>query len=164
MFVCLWYRHFIPIFVITFFPLLAILMFYSMNKFLLHWKKALNLLYSDNETETIFNSGHSRNEGAAQWKAFLPNSFLSQVTESARHCVLHISQYHSLLSSSSNITSPRPSVCQYLSWMCSASISVVCSATVCRNCWFVCVWQERQDCRLWGMTPFKPRPRQRLCP
>ena len=44
-------------------------------------------------------------------------------------------------------------VFSHLSWQCSSSISVLCSVTVFRNCWFVCVWQERQDCHLCGMTP-----------
>lgn len=44
-------------------------------------------------------------------------------------------------------------VFSHLSWQCSSSISVLCSVIVFRNCWFVCVWQERQDCRLCGMTP-----------
>lgn len=44
----------------------------------------------------------------------------------------------------------QPVAC-YLSWLCSSSISVLCSVTVFRNCWFVCVWQERHDCHLCGM-------------
>lgn len=44
-------------------------------------------------------------------------------------------------------------VFSYLSWLCSSSISVLCSVTVFRKCWLVCVWQERQDCHLCGMTP-----------
>lgn len=49
-------------------------------------------------------------------------------------------------------------VFSHLSWLCSSSISEVWSVTVFRNCWFVCVWQERQDCHLCGMTPLEPYP------
>lgn len=45
----------------------------------------------------------------------------------------------------------QPVVC-YLSWLCSSCISELCSVTVFRNCWLVCVWHERQDCHLSGMT------------